>query len=141
MSLKTFIMHYTPLKDRHSYIINNYEYNKLDYEFVTDYDREVLSMNDISLFDLKSVSYGEISLTYKHLHSYKKILDTNINIALILEDDQVLDINFSDKIASYIKQLPENWDICHISHLDSAFHISNNIIDEKTPNVFLKGIH
>jgi GR25 family glycosyltransferase involved in LPS biosynthesis len=106
--MKIFITHYTPLKERKQYIINQLNNaNITDYVFIDAYDKEELTQSDVNKFF--GIKPSEISLFLKHIEIYKKC---NNDIIIVLEDDAVLVDNFKSKLEYYInisKSL--DWDI------------------------------
>ena len=133
----TYIIHYTPLNERKKHILKELQQYSINAEFITEFDKESLDINQLTLFNTKLVTYSEISYFYKQLYCYLKIKNENINVALILDDDCILDNNFTEKLNFYINKLPQDWDICYISDICN-FHIADNIIKNNIPNVFLK---
>ena len=135
--MKTYIIHYTPLYERKEHILKELKQYSINPEFITEFDKEYIDINHLSLFNTKLVTYSEISYFYKQLYCYLKIKNENINLALILDDDCVLNDNFTENLRLYMSKLPQDWDICYISDICN-FHIGENIIKNNIPNVFLK---
>ena len=136
----TYIIHYTPLVERKKHIINEMKTNNIDnYKFIEEYDKEILTKNELMLFDETKVRPAEISLTMKHITSWKHVIQSNNNFALIFEDDVLLQNNFSHKLNNYISQLPKTFDMCFIGEC-ARLHINKNIIKNAKPgtNIFKK---
>jgi glycosyl transferase family 25 len=121
---KLFIIHFQPLIDRKKYLDN--EILKLKLPFLHEY---VFSSpeNDISLikdttkylyrpnvFD-RQLTKGEICVSIKHFEVYEKILNENIQYALIIEDDAIFLDNFLDNLKNILYELPDIFDMCFIS--------------------------
>ena len=135
--MKTFVIHYTPLINRKKLIDEQLLYFNINPLFITQFDRDHLINEQLNIFEEKKINSAEISYFYKQLECYQIIIKEKISIALIFDDDVLLDDDFINKTNSYIKQLPNNWDVCYLSDICN-FHIPDNIINNNTPNVFLK---
>tara|TARA_Y100000768_G_C23978627_1_gene684440 strand:- start:296 stop:994 length:699 start_codon:yes stop_codon:yes gene_type:complete len=135
MNLKIYITHYSPLKERYIFIKNQLDKYEFNYEFITNYDRDNITKNELFIFNLNKLKMSEISLFYKHIYSYKKIIDESNNntYSLILEDDAKLCDNFKDKLEIYLSQLPEDYDMLFIGN-GCNLHIPNNKIQ---PNKYI----
>ncbi|MBA0165890.1 MULTISPECIES: glycosyltransferase family 25 protein [Pectobacterium] len=74
----------------------------LDYEIFNAVDGRVLGKNEIDAkvhhVSIKYLSKGEIGCSLSHQKIYKKILDDNIDYALILEDD----VEISNSIGNFL---------------------------------------
>lgn len=104
-----FITHYTPLKERREFIQNQLDKLNINGEFITDYDREVLSEEEINKFSSR-VRTGEKSLFWKQISILKRMVRDEIPVAIIWEDDIKLDDNYYEKLLEYYSQLPEDAD-------------------------------
>lgn len=62
----------------------------------------------------RSLSMGEIGCSLSHLRLYKKILDDDIPMALILEDDAMFVDELGDRLAALISNLPSDCDLCQL---------------------------
>jgi hypothetical protein len=95
-------------------------------EFYEDFDAADLSVRDIEThYEIdhsierskyekwfpyntpRVLGLPEISLTIKHYQVYKKIAEGNDEVALILEDDSVIDNDFVSKFFEYYNETPE----------------------------------
>ena len=105
--------------------------------FITDYDKNDLTMYDKSIFDENALTAEQISLICKHFYIYTHIIRNNIQYAIVLQDNTLLCDDFVNKIVTYFKQLPQNWDFLFFG---SGFnlHVPNSIINNNI-NVYLKG--
>jgi GR25 family glycosyltransferase involved in LPS biosynthesis len=133
---KIFIVHYEPLQDRKNYLVKEFEkYGITDYEFVTKYDRDSVDINDLnSNFTEEShKNYSIVAkcVTLTHIYIYQQIIESNLNMALILEDDALLCDNFTSKLQTYLENLPENFDAGFIND-GCKFHIPKK---QLKPNV------
>jgi GR25 family glycosyltransferase involved in LPS biosynthesis len=123
--MKIFIVHYKKLLDRKKRIIEQLEKYKLtNYEFV-EIDRDELNKYDTTIFDNTLFNvYKAINLS--HIHCYREIAD-KYEFGLILEDDAILDENFTEKLSKYLRQLPKDYDMLFIGG-----HPTLRIEDSKT---------
>jgi GR25 family glycosyltransferase involved in LPS biosynthesis len=58
---------------------------------------------------------GSTGCYLSHIKIWDQILaDDSINIALILEDDIILNSDFNNKFLNYYKQVPDNWELLYL---------------------------
>ena len=134
---KTYVMHYTPLQDRHRFI--NQQLLLMDIsnaEFIIEFDREDIKEQDLARYnegvdfhrevcDISLGSHGfagempykyekmtlpSISLNLKHLCAFKKFVDQDKDFALFLEDDCML-VNYESGVEDVITDAPSDWDV------------------------------
>ena len=97
-NLMTYIMHYTPLKERKYFQLE--QLNKLSLQnniFIEKYDKENLQLEDLIKFNEKTLKLGTISLFRKHIYAMELIQKNMFKYNLLLEDDAVLDKDFVSK--------------------------------------------
>jgi len=137
--MKVFVIHYTKLVERREHIKKQLARYNFDVEFITEYDKENFSKNDLALFNEGILSMSEMSTIRKHLACYEKICNEDLDYALILEDDATLETDFENKLARYIEQLPALWDFCFIGS-GCDLHVPDRIIQKSPPgtNIFRK---
>ena len=134
--MNIFIVHYNKLINRKKNIINQLNNNGLNnYEFVEQYTRDNLNVNDTRIF-AKNVNNANMAISLSHLYCYKEIVE-KYNYGLILEDDAIFDIHFKNNLINYINQLPNNWDMLFLDDCCN-FHIPNAI---KTKNIYKKNLN
>ena len=135
--LYVYICHYTKLSKRREHILkelDNLDDDVVVVKFIEDFDKEVISAEvDKKYFfpchfnihtDLqkkrcqyytkwkpRALTMGEKSLTLKHYKALKNIVATDIDYALIIEDDCVIVPNFIDKLKHILDNLPDDWDV------------------------------
>lgn len=63
----------------------------------------------------RQLSMGEIGCSLSHYNVYRKIVERNDPVALILEDDVLLQPGFTKKLLAACGQLPEGWGILHLN--------------------------
>ena len=76
---------------------------------------------------------GMIGCTWSHINLWKKIAKSNHENILILEDDVLFVDNFKLKLESYMRQVPENWDIIYLG--------ASNIYGKKINNNIIKPLY
>ena len=112
---KIYICHYSPLKERHSHMIEQCKKYKLEEKlhFISDHDREKISKENLQLFNTNKLKLCEISLFLKHIQSMKEILKGNNSYGIVMEDDVIFKENFVDNYEKIMKIIPENFDILY----------------------------
>jgi glycosyl transferase family 25 len=127
--VKIFVVHYDKLTERKNNIINQMKKCNLEFEFVSNYGKDVLTDEDKKMF--RNLSDGEISVALHHIQCFKLIAE-KYNYALILEDDAILHKKFTTALNCYIKLLPDDWDMLFIG---SGCNLHVN------PELIVKGKH
>ena len=132
--MKIFVLHYTKLVDRKKNIINQFEkYNITDYEFIEKYDKDEITADESSIFDI-NYKKSIMSLILKHFYVYNEIANNDkYKEALIFEDDAILCDNFIDKLNKYIAELPKDYDMLFIGD-GCNLHIEK---DKIRPNKYI----
>lgn len=121
-----FIVHYKKLIDRKKYLqeklknYNIYFIDEYDREFVDKYDKiyfknknlwkervDGIYKDDIKYRDLKN---SEVCNYLSHLKAYKKILENNLEYAIILEDDVIINDDFDINLNDLINNIPKDYD-------------------------------
>ncbi|WP_323660372.1 glycosyltransferase family 25 protein [Pectobacterium versatile] len=89
--MKTFVVNLERDKNKKDQIQDECRKAKLDYEIISAVDGRELSHNELSSkvhhISINYLSKGEIGCALSHQKIYKKIVDDDIDYALILEDD------------------------------------------------------
>jgi glycosyl transferase, family 25 len=130
--MKIFVLHYSKLVDRKKNILEQFQkHNITDYEFIEKYDKDEITDDESSLFDI-NYKKSTMSLTLKHFYVYKLIAE-NYENALIFEDDVILCDNFIDKLNNYMSQLTEDYDMLFIGD-GCNLHIEEHRL---TPNKYI----
>lgn len=116
--MKTYVIHYTPLKNRKEYILKEfYKHSLVNFEFIEEFDKQVLTENDKKIFN-PDLNEGQKSIISKHLEAYRRIAEGSDAFGLIVEDDVLLADNFINRFQKYVDQLINtdyDWDMCFIS--------------------------
>ena len=149
---KIYIIHYTKLKDRYSNVIPFLENFKVPYEFIEDYDQEVLTESilkefyladknkfeekvnplwDSNIHKFRVLNLPEISCTIKHLVAIKKLSQECVNFGLILEDDVLFKDNFNNLYKKYFSETPSDWDAIFLGEGCGVNFQNYKILDSK----------
>ena len=129
--MKIFVAHYTPLQERKTHMIQQFtKHGITEYEFVDVYDKEHIPRSDAATF--ANLTPPKVSLMLKHFHIYKQIAE-NYENALILEDDVILADNFVEKLARYMSQVPDTFDMVFLGD-GCGLHIEKSRLK---PDVFI----
>ena len=121
---KIYICHYNKLVERKKVLIDNLtKCGLFDYTWVEYFDKDDL---EVSILDIRFpnlfkpnpsgryLKFSEISLLLKHVYIIEESNRIGFDTVLVLEDDAILDLDFSNKFNYFKSQLPIDWDICFI---------------------------
>lgn len=84
----------------------------------------------------KPVALAEIGCYLSHVHAMRHFLTTDKPFLLILEDDAVLDSNFSDVLNNLLNMPTDSWDVVKLS----GFHNPRIIGKQKLFDQYVLGI-
>lgn len=124
MNLPIFIVNLAKDTEKKEYMDKLCRQNFLKYEFIDAIYGRDLSDEDIkNVYDKpKTISIlkrelapGEIGCALSHMAIYKKMVDKQIEIAIIFEDDITIAADYKNVINS-IDQFPTNWDCVLLGH-------------------------
>ena len=87
--------------------------------------KEVYNRNKAKVMFGRELLIGEIGCALSHIKVYQKILDENINHAIILEDDAIIKSNFVNSI-ELVLDSNFKWDLILLGH-NKSFDSSNEI--------------
>lgn len=159
-----YLIHYSKLKERKIRIMKDLSVwpakieiiEKFDREEITkkirqkyhstdqkEYEKKLIDLNRQNL-GIKTLLDADISLILKHLYAYKKIIESNEEYALILEDDAIPEKDFLKKFQDYLNNTPFDWDIIFIGEgcgenfikekLKTAIEINKHCYEIKNTN-------
>jgi glycosyl transferase family 25 len=141
MDLPVYVVHYTPLKERRTHMEDELKKYNINAKYITDYDRENLTEEDLNKFAKKNDKYcikmSEISLARKQIAIYEEILEKDYDAGVIFEDDVCLFDDFLAKFMIYYYDLPDDWDVFFFGS-GWNLHVPEKIVKESNKNVFLK---
>lgn len=128
--LITYVIHYTPLKERKHFQLDQLDKLSLQNNvFIEKYDKETLEVEDLIKFDKKKIKLGTISLFRKQIYAMELIQKSNFKYNLVLEDDAILDEDFVSKLTRGLKQLPDDYDMLFLGD-GCNLHIPLNKISQ-----------
>jgi glycosyl transferase family 25 len=134
--MKVFVCHYDKLVRRKQSIIEQLKKYNIEPEFISNYGKDNLTTEDKTKFG-SNLSDSEISIFLHHRECYKKIIEYNVDYALILEDDALLYDNFFERLQTYMKSLPSDWDILAVG--DGNINMPQHILNKYNGcNIFAK---
>lgn len=156
--MKAFVISLETRQDRYEYIKQNYIHNTIyDLEIIKAYDGKNINNNSENYNLLKNTflnsiednknknkninnynylyigdfTLGEVGCFVSHILLWKKIINENIDQALIFEDDCIFNVNFSNRLDNIIKnEMPPDYNILWIGGKmgDNYINNKNNII-------------
>jgi len=93
-----------------------------------------LDPNGYNLDSIQGWKFGEVGIWASNFIAWKRFLDTDNDIAILMEDDIIFDDNFIYDLKDKMAELPDGWDIFsyfvpydqHHSH-DIGLDVSKNI--------------
>jgi len=100
------VIHARQFTDRAAHIKAQLDAFEIPFEFIEPYDAEVLNPDIINRFyDFNDKeSPGQKSCTLKHFEALRKIAANEYCLALVLEDDAVLDRNFTKELSKILDE-------------------------------------
>jgi len=116
---RVFIITLKESTDRQELLSNTLE--GLDYEICWGVNGKELKNTDLieEGSGNDALTLGEVGCAMSHLSVYKKIIDLDLNNALILEDDLVLKTINSEDIDTLnfgLKELPADWELIYLGY-------------------------
>lgn len=122
-SIPVYVLNLARATDRRVSITNHLSRSGIQFEFIEAIDGNTLSPEELNTLLPEQNRYapGVIGCYLSHLKAYKTIIDRKIEIALILEDDALLNDNFTTAIKNGL--INTSFDFCL---LDSD-RVSENI--------------
>lgn len=118
--------------------------NKLDIpnlpsDLITDEGKKEAVSKILPLYT--PLTKGAIGCALSHRKAYKKIIDDNLNSALILEDDITIDPQFMEKIRTILEKCPSDYDILFLGyHKGSLFYLQGKINDSISKSSMVYGL-
>lgn len=123
---KVYIVHYAALKERRATLERMlHQHNITNYEFISDYDRNATPKEVMDqYFKGNSLVPAQICITISHVEIYKKIVENNYALTLILEDDALLSPSFASSLQMYCGNLPIDFEIGFLND-GCGYHAEN----------------
>ena len=127
---KIFVISLKKAKDRRKSISTQMKKLGIDFEFFDAIDGRALSQSQVdAVFDKKNaeatwkpMNRGEIGCALSHLSVYEKIVNENIQSAIIFEDDAILNDDFMAVVEELIAKIPNNIDMVKLGYGKAKFH-------------------
>ncbi len=135
--MKIFIMHWSRLEDRKKDMNERLKILNIDGEYIEKYNIEefIPEADFYNKFCTAMIENKTASIFMKQMHTLGRISQEH-DYALILEDDVIFCDDFNEKLESYMKQLPEDWDMFFIGN-GCDLHIPDSL-QKNGANVYLK---
>ena len=114
--IKKYVINLKRKPDRLKNFINSYPL-KEDLEIIYGFDGKNTTNElekEIDMYKTFKIKPGEKGCFISHLRIYEKIINENIDYALIIEDDAIFCENFNVKFQLFINELPADFDIAYI---------------------------
>jgi glycosyl transferase family 25 len=103
MSLPIYVISVKSFEDRHAHIEKMAARMGFEFEYVWPFDADELTENDLRMVD-PALRPRSASNALKHLHAQRMFLESDQDIALILEDDVVLFESFFEALVNIVEQ-------------------------------------
>ena len=122
--IKIFVISLKNAIERRKSISNQMQKLGIDFEFFDAVDGRELTQGYVdSVFDKetaeiqwKPMNRGEIGCSLSHMSIYEKMINENIQNAIVLEDDAVLNDDFMSTIEKMITTIPNNIDMVKLGY-------------------------
>lgn len=99
--------------------LTSYQLSEIDYEFYPKYYAA-----------RKPLTLGEIGCAMSHIQLYRRIIDNNIEQAIILEDDAIVYQDFEAIVRDILKKVPKRREIIFLEHGKAkSYPFKRNLID------------
>lgn len=128
---KVYVLSVKSFSDRITHIKNELTKHNLEFEFIFDYDIDEINLPDFSKKNVlieDNLQNAHKSLLLKHIKAWENCVQNNYKNILILEDDVLLDKNFSNTLKKIIHRS---------SYLTPGYLIFLSGRDTRVPKEFL----
>jgi GR25 family glycosyltransferase involved in LPS biosynthesis len=112
------------VENAHSVLLKNIKILDTDTIKVSSYDDYVkfkdghpdfnININGYNLHNEQGWRYGEVGIWASNWLAWKNFINSDYDYLILMEDDIVIYDNFFEKINTYIKECPEDFDALHI---------------------------
>lgn len=144
---KIYVIHYEKLKERKKYLENrlnelnltkktewiiqkeNFRINKKLMKKIYKNDLNIAKnkLNNFGNHEPRELTFGELALSINHLKVWNKIVKSNSEFSLVLEDDVILEDDFNGKLKKIEFILNKNQDIIYTDYGYHSVDQKNNI--------------
>jgi len=135
--IKVFVIHVRGAIKREEHIKQELAKFNIDFEFILDGNKEDISTNQLNTYfsgDMYEVS-AKTSCAIKHILAYEKIVEHDLDKALIFEDDILLRANFNEVLNTILEEIEREKLTNYFISLENSNHAYVNkseIIQGKT---------
>lgn len=138
--VKIYIIHYKKLIERKQKLEKWFKEKNITPIWIENAQRDELTEEIINKYcithrNFRSMNLGEIGCTIGHLTAYKHAVDNNHKYIMLLEDDCVFHINFTEIFNNLFLNCPDDFDVislgscCGLKHENAtdiySFHKTN----------------
>lgn len=88
--------------------------------------------------DNTHVNENEQSLTSNYASIIYESYYNQLETFVILEDDNIFNINFEEEFKLFYENIPNDWDVIHLSDYDNESHIKKISINDHCDRIFIK---
>lgn len=107
LQMPVYVVSVKSFTDRHELLQQQAKQHRLHLHFIWEHDADDLSLEDLSEVTLDAMPLKSISCAFKHLEAQRKLLETDHDIALVLEDDVLLFDDFSQRLSEVLTLVEE----------------------------------
>ena len=107
LQMPVYVVSVKSFTDRHELIKQQAKQHGLNLQFIWEHDADELSLDDLPKRTLKAMPLKSISCALKHLEAQRKLLETEHDIALVLEDDVLLFDDFAKRLSETLTLVEE----------------------------------
>ncbi|MBQ0956000.1 glycosyltransferase family 25 protein [Serratia symbiotica] len=104
---KVYIINLPEHKDRLELMTKQMENLDIPFEIIVGFDGEKIKDEEMFIFrrDIScAVTKGEVGCALSHLKAYRKLIDSNNEVALVIEDDVIIPSNLRNIINDIVKR-------------------------------------
>jgi len=126
-----YVAHYSPLVERRAFLEtqlakynigcewfeqepSSQEIERLYNPSPSAWQMKISQIPNQSPEPFRSLNRVDVSLVYKHIKMYEKIVEKNILTCLVLEDDVIFEEDFVNRFNFNLCDLPKDWDMVFI---------------------------
>lgn len=112
--IKVYIINLPEHKDRLELMTKQMESLDIPFEIIVGFDGEKIKDEEMFIFrrDIScAVTKGEVGCALSHLKAYRKLIDSNNEVALVIEDDVIIPSNLKNIINEIVNRNDDekNW--------------------------------
>lgn len=132
--IPSFVVHYTPNVQRRKILQKVHEREQLtNVTWITEYDKEVITyemycqafqadhlehqrrgQDPNEFFPHYPLQPAMVSLQFKQKEAFRRIATGSAPYGIMFEDDAIICENFQERFLSYMKEIPDNWNVAFI---------------------------